>query len=98
MPLPGFGSIIYVCWVFDLVISPGTLGPDNTGYFFAAGTSMAAPAAAGVAALIIEQNGGSMRPAQVKTALRQTSDDLGKPGKDAFYGHGFVNALEASEQ
>lgn len=95
LPLPGFGSITHFCWVFDLVISSASLAPNNTGYSWAAGTSMAAPAAAGVAALIIEQNGGSMTPAQVQAALRQTSDDLGKPGKDRFYGHGFVNALQA---
>jgi subtilisin family serine protease len=83
------------CFVFDFVLSPGTLGPDNTGYAFAAGTSMAAPAVAGVAALIVEKHGGSMKPAQVEAALRQSADDLGKPGNDAFYGHGSVNALRA---
>jgi subtilisin family serine protease len=56
---------------------------------------MAAPAVAGVAALIIEANGGSMKPSQVEAKLRQSADDLGKPGKDEFYGHGFVNALRA---
>jgi lantibiotic leader peptide-processing serine protease len=56
---------------------------------------MAAPAAAGVAALIIEKNGGSMKPAQVEAKLRQSADDVGKPGNDIFYGHGFVNALRA---
>ena len=56
---------------------------------------MAAPAAAGVAALIIEKNGGSMNPSQVEAALRRSADDLGKPGNDDFYGAGFVNALRA---
>lgn len=93
VPLPGFGTITNFCWVFDLVISPGSLTGNS--YFFAAGTSMAAPAAAGVAALIIEKHGGSVKPAQVQAALRRSADDLGKRGKDAFYGHGFVNALEA---
>lgn len=87
------GTIVNFCWVFDLVISPGTI--TGNGYFFAAGTSMAAPAAAGVAALIIEKNGGSMMPSQVQAALRHSADDLGKPGNDIFYGHGFVNALRA---
>lgn len=86
------------CWVFDLVFSPGTRrGFSNTGYFWAAGTSMAAPHVAGVAALIIEKHGGSMHPAQVAAALRRSADDLGKPGNDDFYGHGFVNALRAVE-
>jgi subtilisin family serine protease len=94
VPLPGFGSITNLCWVFDMVISPASL-TTNTGYSWAAGTSMAAPAVAGVAALIIEANGGSMKPSQVEAKLRQSADDLGKPGKDEFYGHGFVNALRA---
>jgi lantibiotic leader peptide-processing serine protease len=94
LPLPGFGTITNFCWAFDLVVSPASI-PSNTGYFFAAGTSMAAPAVAGVAALIIEKHGGSLEPAQVKAALRQSADDLGKPGNDVFYGHGFVNALRA---
>lgn len=42
------------------------------------------PAVAGVDALIIGKNGGSMHPDQVKAALRQSADDLGKPGKDKF--------------
>jgi subtilisin family serine protease len=78
-----------------MVLSPGSLAPANGSYFFSAGTSMAAPHVAGVAALIIEKNGGSMHPAQVEAALRQSADDLGKPGNDDFYGRGFVNALRA---
>ncbi len=93
-PPPPF--ITNFCWVFDLVLSPGSRrGFSNTIYFFAAGTSMSAPHVAGVAALIIEKNGGSMHPAQVEAALRQSADDLGKPGQDDFYGRGFVNALRA---
>jgi subtilisin family serine protease len=78
------------CWVFDLVFSTG-----NDGYYWSAGTSMASPHAAGVAALIIGKNGGSMKPSQVETVLRASADDLGKPGKDAYYGHGRVNAYQA---
>jgi lantibiotic leader peptide-processing serine protease len=84
-------SVVTVpCWVFDLVFSTG-----NSGWYWSAGTSMAAPHAAGVAALIIGKNGGSMHPAQVEAALRRSSDDLGKPGKDGAYGHGRVNAANA---
>ncbi len=81
-------------YVYDMVLSPASGGADN-GYYFAAGTSMSSPAVAGVAALIIEKNGGSMSPAQVEAALRQSADDLGKPGNDDYYGRGFVNALRA---
>ena len=88
------GTVTTACWVFDMVMSPGSI-PGNTGYFWAAGTSMAAPHVAGVAALIIGKNGGPMQPAQVEAKLRQSSDDLGKPGNDDFYGAGRVNALRA---
>ena len=83
------------CWVFDLVLAPGTGGPGVNGNFFAAGTSMAAPHASGVAAIIIGKNGGDMAPAQVEAKLAQSADDLGKPGNDDFYGAGRVNAAKA---
>ncbi len=88
------GTIFQFCWALDMVMSPGSI-PGNTGYFWAAGTSMAAPHVAGVAALIIGKHGGSMKPSQVEAALRRSADDLGKPGNDDFYGAGFVNALRA---
>jgi lantibiotic leader peptide-processing serine protease len=80
-------GLLRPCWVFDLVFSTG-----NGSWYWSAGTSMAAPHAAGVAALIIGANGGAMHPAQLEAVLRATADDLGKPGKDAFYGHGRVSA------
>lgn len=73
------------CWVFDLVFSTG-----NGGWYWSAGTSMAAPHVAGVAALVISELGGSPSPAQVKVALRQRAVDIGKRGKDAVSGHGHV--------
>jgi subtilisin family serine protease len=63
-------------------------------YFFAAGTSMSTPAAAAVGALIIEKY-GRIGPAGVERVLRQSADDLGKPGNDDFYGMGRVNAFRA---
>ncbi len=47
-------------------------------YAWYAGTSQAAPHVAGVAALIVEKNGGDMKPSQILRDLRQTADDLGK--------------------
>jgi subtilisin family serine protease len=55
---------------------------------------MAAPHVAGVAALIIGKY-GHVGPAEVERRLRQSADDLGKPGNDDFYGRGRVNALRA---
>ena len=84
------GIVTNYCYVFDYVFSTG-----NNGWYWSAGTSMAAPHATGVAALIIGKNGGSMEPAEVKEALKASADDLGKPGNDDFYGEGRVNALKA---
>jgi lantibiotic leader peptide-processing serine protease len=75
------------CWVFDLVFSTG-----NNGWFWSAGTSMAAPHAAGVAALIVGKAGGSLSAAQVEKAINAGADDLGPGGRDDTYGRGRVNA------
>ena len=89
----GGPPVVQQCWVFDMVMST-VRGTTNSQYSWAAGTSMAGPAVAGVAALIVGQNPG-MSPAHVRAKLRQSADDLGKPGNDDFYGGGRVNALKA---
>lgn len=84
------------CWVFDLVFSTGSnLTPGIASYYWSAGTSMAAPHAAGVAALIVGKYGPGIKPAQVEALLRKSADDLGKPGQDDAYGAGRVNAYNA---
>jgi subtilisin family serine protease len=78
--------------------APGdwVLSDVNTNKFaYWSGTSQAAAHVAGVAALIIGQNGGSLNPAQVESVLKQSADDLGKPGNDDYYGMGRVNAYKA---
>ena len=62
------------------------------GYYFYSGTSMACPHVAGVAALLISKNGGTMTPAAVRAALQNTATDLGATGWDQYYGYGLVNA------
>jgi subtilisin family serine protease len=83
-------------WFQDMVLSTcrGALAPPNFSFCFAAGTSMASPAAAGVAALIKSTNPG-MSLGALKAQLRNTADDEGAAGTDSFYGHGFVNAFRA---
>ena len=61
---------------------------------FAAGTSMAAPAAAGVAALIKQRFPG-ISVGALKSKLANSADDEGPTGSDPFYGRGFVNARRA---
>ncbi|GGG16191.1 S8 family serine peptidase [Pontibacter amylolyticus] len=90
------GPVTQVAYAFDLVYSTGNTRVPNAGAFYwSAGTSMASPHAAGVAALIISKNGDKMDPAQVLAKMRDTADDLGKPGRDPYYGYGRVNALRA---
>jgi subtilisin family serine protease len=86
-------------WIFDGVLTtsedpfPADF-PDIHGNY-GWGTSFAAPHVAAVAALVIEANGGRMDPDEVFSILKRSADDLGEPGKDAFYGHGRVNAARA---
>ncbi len=65
------------------------------GYYFYDGTSMACPHVAGVAALLIAKNGGTMTPTAVRAALQNTATDLGVTGWDQYYGYGLVNANAA---
>jgi lantibiotic leader peptide-processing serine protease len=83
------------CFALDWVMAPcrGS-GTSTTAYCWAEGTSMASPAVAGVAALVVGKY-GAIPPSQVEAILRQSADDLGKPGNDDFYGRGRVNALRA---
>ena len=66
-------------------------------YAYMSGTSMSAPHVSGVAALIWSQF-PSMTRDQVRAQLRYTSDDLGDPCFDVYYGYGRVNARKAVEQ
>jgi lantibiotic leader peptide-processing serine protease len=89
------GTVVNFCWVFDMVMAPCRgAGTSTTSYCWASGTSMASPAAAGVAALIVGKNPG-ISPLEVEAKLRASADDRGAPGFDAQYGSGRVNALRA---
>jgi subtilisin family serine protease len=88
------GGLVRPCWVFDLVFSTGGSAGVGNFYFWSAGTSMASPHAAGVAAIAVSKH-GRMSPAQLRTILERSADDLGQPGNDPFYGAGRVNAAKA---
>jgi len=58
------------------------------------GTSQASPHVAGLAALLIaEQGKGS--PAQIKSAILKSAVDLGQPGTDPYYGSGRIDVARA---
>ena len=95
MPLVPAGTVTRPCWVFDMVMSAARgSGASTTSYAWAAGTSMAAPAASAVAAIIKGANPGISLGA-LKNRLALSADDKGKTGHDPYYGRGFVNAKRA---
>jgi lantibiotic leader peptide-processing serine protease len=64
------------------------------GWFWQAGTSMAAPHVSGVAALMRGAN-PSLRPNQLIARVRQTAEGL---GDRQVFGHGMVDALAAASR
>jgi serine protease len=68
---------------------------DIAGYM---GTSMAAPHVSAVAALVVASGviGSNPSPERIEARLEQTARDLGRPGYDARYGWGLVDAATAT--
>lgn len=69
---------------------------NNGGYAFMSGTSIAAPAVAGAAALL-EGTWPQLKANQVASILLQTATDLGAPGIDETYGRGLLNVERAMQ-
>lgn len=59
------------------------------------GTSMAAPHATGVAALIVAHSTGPGNPALIRNRLRETADQITEDGNDPYFGKGRINAARA---
>lgn len=76
---------------------------SDTSYQTLTGTSLAAPAAAGVAAQILGLYsqlfpGQYMRSSTLKALMIHTADDLGNAGPDYKFGWGLINAKAAAEK
>ncbi len=75
------------CWVFDMVMSTG-----SEAWYWSAGTSMAAPHAAGVAALLADKHNINQNPNAIINLMKAYADDEGPGGFDKYYGYGTVDA------
>lgn len=85
------GNWITLCAPGDAILSTQ---PGSTAYGLRSGTSMAAPAVAGIAALVRDRH-PAWNPARVVQHLSRSCDDLGPPGFDPRFGHGRLNARRA---
>lgn len=89
------GSIIYSARSFDAAFNPSEIVPGNDNYVIMQGTSMAAPHAAGTAALAW-QSSPLLTGAQMRERLRRTANPVPSPGTpNSTWGYGRLNALRA---
>ena len=65
------------------------------GFTKKSGTSMACPHVAGVAALVKNRHPGWSGD-RIRARMDRTATDLGRPGRDPYYGYGLVNAGPAT--
>ncbi len=100
------GNVAGISWVWGACASTdrqfdaaGTLVPGQCsagGFKFSIGigTSYAAPHVSGLAALLVSQL-GHRQAAQVRSAIENAANDLGKPGADPLYGKGRINVARS---
>jgi subtilisin len=80
------------------VTAPGVMIRSTylgNGFAYYNGTSQACPHVAGAAALM-KAIDPSLGPAQLRTRLRTTADDLGPAGQDEKFGAGLLNCINAT--
>ncbi len=78
----------------SLILAGWFTGDNN--YAYLAGTSMATPQAAGLAALL--RATGIPTATEVRARMIATADDLGEPGRDISFGYGRINVYRALTQ
>lgn len=72
---------------------------NRVSYIIETGTSASAPHVSGLGAYIASQYApGQLSASQLITLIQQTSDDIGKPGTDPFFGKGRINVFNAVTQ
>lgn len=76
---------------FSLILAPNYT--SNTGYAWKAGTSMATPQVAGLAALLWAT--GLHDANAIRARIKATADDLGPAGMDPYFGAGRINVYRA---
>jgi serine protease len=67
---------------------------NNFGFYYAQGTSMAAPHVSAAAALLLSLN-AALTPDEIRFILESTAFDLGPDGWDEEYGHGLLDVAAA---
>ena len=78
----------------DVIVSGKDDTANNTSYWIVGGTSFAAPAVSGAAALVW-QAFPYFTNDQVRQTLLGTADDLGAPGVDSVFGYGMLDVGNA---
>jgi len=89
-----FGDNISVAAPGVNIYSANWNATSGSGYVYRTGTSMATPHVSAVAALLLAQD-ASRTPAQLRSIIESSADDLGTAGWDAYFGYGRVNAYRA---
>ncbi|HJR65845.1 MAG TPA: S8 family serine peptidase [Gemmatimonadaceae bacterium] len=92
------GGVWVLCALTTQVQVPNVQFPCRRGAGLlvtsSSGTSWSAGTTSGLAALLVAQIGKG-KPAQIRTRILQTADDIGEPGTDARYGTGRINVGRA---
>lgn len=75
--------------------SNATINIAGADYGYMSGTSMATPAAAGVAALVWS-NHPTCSGTEIRNAMKASAEDQGAAGRDDYFGYGIVKAAAAN--
>ncbi|MFW5980965.1 MAG: S8 family peptidase [bacterium] len=92
---PG-GNSNSLSYKYNTILSTAGYMTDNGAiheYTWSQGTSMATPHVSALIAILYST--GISNPEEIRTLIKETADDLGKPGHDDEYGAGLINISKA---